>query len=159
MMLNGQDVKRFWSKVDIRGSDECWNWQAGGHAGYGTWHSGRQEYAHRSAWMIANGQCIPDGLVIRHKCDNKLCCNPAHLELGTQTDNMRDRDKRGRTAKGSEAGSAILTEDDVAEILRLLHERRIHKEIAAIFGVSKETISGIATGRTWAWLTEKWRNR
>lgn len=156
MMLSEQDAKRFWSKVDIRGSDECWDWQAGGHAGYGTFmHDRKQEYVHRIAWMIVNDQRVPDGLVVRHKCDNRRCCNPTHLELGTQVDNMRDMVERGRSARGSKATSAVLDEDDVVEILRLLSGKRMQKEIAAMFGVSRETINAIATGRTWTWLTGK----
>ena len=51
--------------------------------------------AHRVSYEMANGP-IPDGLIIRHKCDNPNCVNPKHLESGTQKDNMLDASFRGR---------------------------------------------------------------
>jgi hypothetical protein len=51
--------------------------------------------AHRYAWEIANG-AIPDGLEVLHRCDVPACCNPTHLFLGTQADNMRDASRKGR---------------------------------------------------------------
>ncbi|WP_416053644.1 HNH endonuclease signature motif containing protein, partial [Escherichia coli] len=48
----------------------------------------------RLIWELRNGP-IDEGLVVRHKCDNRKCCNPEHLELGTRADNMNDRFIRG----------------------------------------------------------------
>ena len=53
---------------------------------------------HRVVYEAVNGP-IPDGLVVRHTCDNPPCCNPDHLVVGTQAENMRDRDERGRHGK------------------------------------------------------------
>lgn len=85
----------FWSRVDRSG--DCWLWTASKTArGYGKLRvDGKQAYAHRVAYELTNG-AIPDGLVICHHCDNPPCCNPAHLFMGTQGDNMRDRDAKGR---------------------------------------------------------------
>jgi hypothetical protein len=90
--------ERFWQKV-ARGDDhECWLWQASADRhGYGqiiagAYHTGSQPRplkAHRVAWELTYGP-IPDGLWVLHRCDNPPCVNPAHLFLGTQTDNMRD---------------------------------------------------------------------
>jgi hypothetical protein len=59
--------------------------------------------AHRAAWILANGP-VPEGLIVRHKCDNPLCVNVGHLELGTFKDNTNDMISRGRmmTAKRRE---------------------------------------------------------
>ena len=70
---------------------------------------------HRAAWMIERGP-IPEGLVVRHKCDNPPCVNIAHLELGTAADNSRDAVERGRVARGSALPQTVLTEDDVRNI-------------------------------------------
>lgn len=81
----------FWSRVDVRGPDECWPWMnAKTPNGYGTvYFGGRMVGAHRVSWELTHGP-IPDGLFVLHHCDNPPCCNPAHLFTGTHTDNVRD---------------------------------------------------------------------
>jgi len=91
--------ERFWSKVSIYWDAECWPWTAGlmGRMGYGNFSvGGRNRAAHRVAWESANGESIPDGKFVCHRCDNPVCCNPAHLFLGTHADNMRDARTKGR---------------------------------------------------------------
>jgi hypothetical protein len=92
-------VEQFWAKVDVRGPEECWEWKRRrSHRGYGeTRWGGKTERANRRAWLLVNGP-IPIGVSVLHHCDNPPCCNPAHLFLGTHTDNMRDMAAKGRTA-------------------------------------------------------------
>lgn len=150
-------IADFWQKVNICGPDECWEWQGRKDMGYGKfgWKN-NDVWAHRMAWIITSGD-IPPGTVVRHICDNPSCCNPAHLLLGTHADNVRDRVERGRGTRGSRQGTAILSEDDVIEIFRLLSEGKAQTEVAAMYGVGKTTIHNIATGRSWAWLTGRGR--
>jgi len=98
-------VDRFWGKVDRRRDDECWPWTASvtrhGYGqimvgAYGTGSRPRPLRANRVAWELTHGP-IPDGLWVLHSCDNPSCCNPSHLFLGTQTENMRDAADKGRT--------------------------------------------------------------
>jgi hypothetical protein len=76
--------KRFDARVAKAGPDECWLWKLKPcHAGYGCLSMGRGNnpvYAHRVAWELAHGP-IPEGLFVRQRCGNRLCCNPAHLFL------------------------------------------------------------------------------
>lgn len=83
---------RFWDKVDIGESDQCWEWKASTvHGRYGKFKTGGKTYAaHRFAWIITFGD-IPDGAKVLHKCNYSMCVNPNHLALGSQVANMRDK--------------------------------------------------------------------
>jgi len=89
--MAGGEMKRFWSKVDIKGPDECWNWTgAKNNTNYGSFYlEGKLIGAHRMAYMLSNGN-IDDKLMVLHSCDNPLCCNPSHLRQGTHVDNVHD---------------------------------------------------------------------
>ena len=80
----------------------CWLWDgAVNNDGYGTiFRGGKQHKVHRLAWEEAHGP-IPDGLNVCHTCDVPACCNPAHLFLGSQQDNMQDCLGKGRFKGGS----------------------------------------------------------
>lgn len=106
---------------------------------------------HRVAWELANGRPIPEGMLVRHSCDNGLCCNPAHLSLGTQLDNMADMYQRGRDRhdKGSARYNAKLTDDAVRQIRILLAQGRSQRKVAHQFDVSQATIKVIAQNRGW----------
>lgn len=95
-------IDKFWGNVDMScGEDKCWNWKGCRFpTGYGrSTVFKKNEYAHRTAFILSKGN-IPDGLCVCHKCDNPSCCNPMHLWLGTDADNMHDRDAKGRNNKG-----------------------------------------------------------
>ena len=154
-----QDVaisKRFWPKVltaSGQGPDgTCWEWQA--HKlpfGYGSFRMrGRIWKAHRAAFILTIGP-IPDGLVVRHTCDNPPCCNPAHLLLGTHQDNSDDQVARGRSRspRGEANANARLREDQVRAIR---DDNRRHADIAEAYGVSKSAVQFIKCGKHWGWL-------
>lgn len=98
--------ERFWQRVDkTAGEDACWPWTARrDRRGYGRISvPGRRHFlAHRYAFESAVGP-ITDGLNVLHSCDNPPCCNPAHLHLGTQADNLAEMRARGRAARWWEA--------------------------------------------------------
>lgn len=89
-------LERFWERVDKRGPDECWLWTGASRNGYGTFAvDGVTKKAHRVSWEIANGKPFPSELHGCHRCDVKLCVNPAHVFPGTRFDNMRDAHEKG----------------------------------------------------------------
>jgi hypothetical protein len=91
-------VEKFWSKVRPAAQGACWIWSdKPNEDGYGTLSI--KGVAKPKAHRIAAALFLPDyddALVVRHKCDNPICCNPNHLAMGTQADNIRDREARGR---------------------------------------------------------------
>lgn len=143
-------------KIEFGGPDDCWLWVAGkSRAGYGVVGTSLKVcYAHRKSYEAENGDGSVDGLVVRHKCDTPACVNPAHLEIGTQADNMRDMMKRGRNRqpKGSANGSAKLTEADVAAIrAEYVRGSRVHGAVAVArrFKVCHTTIGSIVRREKW----------
>lgn len=100
-------------------------------------------YAHRLAWELANGRAVPAGKVVMHACDNTRCVNPAHLSVGTQQDNIRDAVRKGRWTHARK-----LSDADVVEIRELGRTGLRHKDIAARFGVARNTVTAILLGAT-----------
>lgn len=97
---------------------------------------------------------LDEGIVIRHTCDNPLCCNPRHLIPGTQADNVRDMVERGRRgdSSGERNPKARLTWDDVRRIRRMYADGmrgKRQQDVADEYGVTQTTISGILRGVTW----------
>ena len=87
--------KRFWSYVDVRGEDDCWNWLGSKTAGYGRFgFMGKYKLAHR---IVVFGPLTKSHLLALHNCDNPSCVNPKHLRAGTYKDNMEDLSKRGKS--------------------------------------------------------------
>jgi hypothetical protein len=98
MEITPQMLERFWSKVDIRGPDECWPWMAQiSRHGYGVFSvaHGKKMPASRFALATVVGW-IPSELYACHRCDRPACCNPVHLFVGTPKDNTQDAIAKGR---------------------------------------------------------------
>lgn len=93
---------------------------------------------------------IPQGMVALHKCDNPSCYNPEHLELGTRADNNRDRDLRGRTARGEKVGCSKLDRLKVQEAKELYAGGGwTHRSLAAKYGVDHRTMGRALRSETW----------
>ncbi len=145
---------RFWAKIDKRSPDDCWPWTGCRRDGYGLFLLGRTTYsAHRIAFLESTG-IQPQHLCVCHTCDMPLCCNPKHLFLGTNADNMRDRNKKGRQAKGEKLHTARLTEENVIKISQA-QKAYFHGQDVALageYGVASNAIRAIRTGEHWAHL-------
>lgn len=141
---------------DSAGPDACWPWTGPMFVtGYGQVSvQGRPEYGHRLAYQVHRGT-IPAGRVVRHRCDNPRCVNPAHLVLGSKADNSRDMVNRGRSCRGPKAHSVVLTEAQVREIRTRYRPRVVTQTtLANEYGVSRANISAIVCGRSWGWLRD-----
>jgi hypothetical protein len=158
-------AERLWEKVDRSGGpDTCWLYTTvtrnvypivGYDAGGIKW---KGMTAHKLVYILTHGP-IPKGLMIRHTCDNRRCCNPKHLLPGTHTDNMQDAKDRKRMAQGERhpRGNRVyqrpkLTVDQVREI-RLLHGTVSRRALAERFSVTTRTIDAVVSRRTWKHVT------
>lgn len=145
--------ERFWRNVCKSDADSCWEWTAALRAGYGCMKvAGKVENCHRIAFTLAYGS-VPDGMVVAHKCDNKKCCNPNHLEAITFQQNAIDKFARGLqvNAKGEQNYAAKLTETQVLEARRISQQFGYgYKKIARILGVrSVWALRAAIAGNTW----------
>lgn len=147
---------RLWSRIDVRGPDECHPWIGNvGPKGYGRIYlvSPRKKPSTRVAvtrvvWEISNGP-IPDGMFVLHQCDNPPCCNINHLFLGSNQDNTADRQAKERQARGERHADAKLTNDQVIIIREMLKDRQSYADLARRFGVSPTSIRDIGNRKTW----------
>lgn len=142
--------QRFWAKVHK--TDECWFWT--GYIrddGYGNFPLRKTvvHRAHRIAYAIGVGP-IPAGMVVCHRCDTRACVRPDHLFLGTQLDNIADRNAKNRQAKGIAHPAAKLTDDDVVEIRRRYAVGSVSQhELAAEYGINNAGICRIVRRKIW----------
>lgn len=154
----------FWSNVDIKDNiKECWNWtkfiSPGGYGyfKYGAVYGDIPQRVHRISYVLTKG-IIPDNKIIMHLCNNRICCNPYHLELGDYSKNLiyAYRCNR-RDCNGENNSGAILIEYQVKEI------HKIHKEypelkqrqIAKMFKIDQAEVSNILNGKRWNRIYEE----
>lgn len=108
--------------------------------------------AHRMAYALHHGTSPGDKQVC-HQCDTPLCVNPAHLFLGTNTENIADRVAKGRSnragALGEKNPAARLTAEQVSAIRDLIASGQTNVRIAARYDVSHSLISAIRRGKAW----------
>ncbi len=138
----------FWQYVDIKGQDECWNYtRCKDEWGYGEIkYFGKNIRTHRLAYQLTFGS-IPNGKLVLHRCDNPACCNPHHLFIGTNEDNMKDMraKQRGDGPHTLKSGNE-LTRDDIEKIFALRKEGKRQSIIASLFNADQSTISKILGG-------------
>ncbi len=148
-MKKRPNKERFEEKIDK--TKTCWLWTGYiGTSGYGEFcYNGKSERSHRVSYLIYNGE-IPDGLIILHSCDNRICVNPEHLSVGTMQDNIRDRQDRGRQSKGEKQYFSKLTEKQVLEIrAKYVPIKYSTCKLASEYSVNSATIYRIITRETW----------
>jgi hypothetical protein len=145
-------LQDFWSYIDPAPANMCWEWgRSIGGPGYGVcWIDSKCHNAHKVAYELSHGLVV-DGLVVRHTCHNRKCCNPAHLTAGTHQDNVDDMMRAGRNAVGERVGTSKITEDQARRIKEMA-QYRTQQATADHFGLNQSQVSRIANGKRWAHL-------
>lgn len=152
MVYSDGFINRFWTKVCKKDNSCCWEWrgaiQSKGYGSVGV-SAGKTALAHRVAYELTYGE-IPKGMHVLHKCDNRRCVNPAHIFLGTNKDNVRDKVQKGRQAKGEKNGRSKLTYKQI-DAIRYMHKtgRYSSGQIAELFGVCPSNVRNIVRGDYW----------
>ena len=135
--------KMFWSKVAIKNWSDCWEYMEFKFPqGYGQfWNGIRRMGAHVFAYESHYKCKIPKGKSVLHKCDNPSCCNPLHLYIGTQLDNMQDRSLRCRDLPEKLSfGRAAFSAEKILAIRKALRTTKTKESIARAYGVGIDTV-------------------
>lgn len=147
--INETLAQRLARYITRAGEQECWEWNGFKNTlGYGrAWWRGTLYLAHRLAWIEANGP-IPADMKVLHRCDNPPCCNPTHLFLGTDADNARDRDRKGRLGdrRGEANGHASLSAQQVKQLRKFSGS---HAEAGRQFKISDTHVARVRSGAAW----------
>ncbi len=150
-----KEVARFFDKVRI--TKHCWLWLAGvDKNGYGKvrFRDISTIRAHRFSYELFVGPIELGELILhRRECGNPSCVNPNHLYMGTNIDNMRDRDTWGNGARGERSGVSKLSDSDVLAIRETYKTGDYSlRNIADMFGISKSQSWRLVTGQSWKHL-------
>lgn len=113
--------------------------------------NGKKQHLSRYIYSISNNNINIDGMQIRHTCDQPRCINPNHLVIGTNDDNVCDRQDRNRQAKGENNGWSKLTNDQAKDI-KYNHADKSTSELASMYGVGYDCIRQIRIGKNWSWI-------
>jgi hypothetical protein len=139
----GGEAERFWAKVDKGGPNGCWLWTGCKNEwGYGlaSWAGRKNLRVHRISYEIASGT-IPAGKLVLHKCDTPACLRPDHLFLGTDADNMLDKQRKGRIDR-------TLTREQAREARQIFLAGGVTKShLARKYGLCSSTMGKLLDGR------------
>lgn len=136
---------RFFDKV--RKTSTCWLWEGSlNNQGYGqVRRQNKLLLAHRVSYELQVAPVHSFNKVL-HSCDNPQCVNPDHLFIGSQLDNVADRDKKNRVAHGETHYRSRLVEADIVDIRC---SPLTHRELASAYGVCHQHICNIKNNKVW----------
>jgi hypothetical protein len=158
MQVTDRQFAWFLGKVSIRDLSECWEFSGPRNdKGYGVVHirrDGRPSRmgAHRFSHIAARGDIQSSTIMVCHRCDNPPCVNPAHLFLGTASENMLDSSRKGRIYRplGELHHANKLTATQILEI-RQKYSTGAYKqaELAREYGVGRRYIGLVKDRKVW----------
>jgi DNA-binding transcriptional regulator YiaG len=148
---NGETIADRLLRKSVLVKSGCREWSGWRENGYGRVAVERtMRAAHVVAWEQANGRKVPDGMVVRHRCDNPPCIEPSHLVIGTQTQNVADMFDRGRCDRaGENNNSAKLTAESVQAIRAKHAVGQSVSSLSREYGISESQVKNIVTRKQW----------
>lgn len=165
--MSADELKTWFFQQKRVTENGCWEWTRCINAGYGkVMINARRMLVHRYSLELHLNRPIPKELEVRHMCNNPICFNPEHLQEGTHYQNMRDMVNSNRQSKGDKLSKSLkgvkhpkangennhkskLTEEQVLEILSFKGVRGMTTYLAKKYGVSRNQITSINTGKSW----------
>lgn len=136
----------------IEKTTSCWNWTGRlDNGGYGRFSQGNGHWtkSHRAVYEFYKGP-IPDGLIVRHMCNNRKCVNPDHLQLGTQKDNVADMFRTNPPNRvGDKSHARKISKNDATEIRQWREFGYTQQCLADAFGIKQPQVSSILSGKVW----------
>jgi len=145
----------FWKRVNKHGpvakfnNTRCWLWLGcKNEKGYGLiHHDGAMRRAHRVAWFLKHRRWPKDKAC--HRCDVRNCVRTSHLFEGSQSDNLKDMARKGRSTHGERHPMVKLTKEKVARIRRLVQAGYCQKDLALRFNIHYVHLNRIVKGHRW----------
>jgi len=156
MRLTQEQIDRFWSKVDKKSENECWNWLAGikTKGGYGGFYINQIKNTascHKISFILEHNfdwEDLTKGIVVRHSCNNPQCVNPKHLKLGTCKDNSQDMVKAGNSMAGIKNRKSKLNNKEVKEIRKKwITGKYTQRQLADQHNMTDSSISAIVNNK------------
>lgn len=149
-------ISRRFKELTIENGEACWSWRGGfdedGYPRFGM-RRGTSYSGHVIALELRLDRPLNPGKIACHNCNNSSCVNPTHLYEGTWSSNVEDRERSGRTSRGSSHAGSRLTEGLVVEIRR---RGKIESwtSIAESLGLSVTCVRHAGVGLSWTHVSE-----
>lgn len=139
-------IKCFWSRVDMKDIDKCWVWTGGCNSrGYGRINLNYIIYlSHRISYFLTYGYFNPGNKVL-HICNNPVCCNPKHLQLGNDKDNAIDtkNNKNYKPHSSKNKGIFKCSRETIEEMIKMKNNGKSFRDISKIFNIYPSSICRI----------------
>jgi hypothetical protein len=136
---------KFWALVDIKDADDCWLWKGSISGGYGHFSgNGVNMPAHRYSYKLKykslSNHIGYKRMVVRHLCGNKLCVNPKHLLIGSQSNNTLDYYSIDNYKH------LTFSKEEIQSIRRFRASGKTYREIGKMCGHHEGTIRRVVLG-------------